>query len=176
MKFLLLLLIASFGFVNNCHSQEENIDSTLNNIWNKKNSVYIELLGVGATASINYLRKIPLNKNNGILLGIGYADFVGDFEIFQPLIPARVLYYHQFKRSLLAGGVDWATYVNYSNPYTSNKKYEGLDYWGIFEIDYQYHFNQRYFASAGFVINFYESEGIWQNWEPWGHLQFGYKF
>ena len=146
------------------------------NYFEKNNYVYIEFLGVGLSATANYLRKISIAKNTGILVGIGLGDFVGTYELFAPLIPVRLLVYHHFRRSLITGGVDIASFAMYKNDYTPSRDFDRFEQWGLFEVDYQYHFSKRWYGGIGIIQSFYDSTGDFSLWPPFGHLQAGYKF
>lgn len=80
-QIITLISLLIFGSLN----AQENKDEDSTKIGIRKNSIYIEAIGVGIVGSINYDRIIPISNKTGIVLryGINYKGYpIGEVDAF----------------------------------------------------------------------------------------------
>ena len=132
----------------------------------KKNSVYTEVLGLGALYSINYDRNIHFNENLGITLGIGTNTLLFDYKYSPaPGIPVRICGFYQIKKHTIESGVGSTTFFISSGTHVA-----------IFgQIGYKYSIiRDNFYIGIAFTPIFYDNGDFM--FFPWAALKFGYKF
>lgn len=150
----------------------------------KKNSVYLELVGIGGYGSINYERNFYITENNGINAGLGISYFQNN-DIQYPGIPFRLNYFYKMNRHNFSTGFAFRffqTEVTFFPSYDSSLYGSDIPTLveivaGIFAFTLEYRYSiskDKFFIGMGltpFIGRSY-ANGI----KLWGEVQIGYKF
>ena len=168
MRFILtLLLVVSFSLSSIAH---------LNDSIQKKNSVFIELLGIGGYGSLNFQREFIQVKKIKIGVRIGFSTYnLSDFTTqFNPdiIIPIAINAQYGNKNNLELGlGQVISNIVETNSISFSPERTTTLH--GNFTIGYRY---QKPKGGFIFRLNYSPIVESYQDYQHWGGISFGYAF
>ena len=137
-----------------------------------KNSIYLELGGLGGAYSINYERSFYFNTSFGLRAGIGFSPSLLDFE-FSPRFPVRTILFYEIKNHVIESGLGITTYMR---DYDIRREVTmEADIALLGQLGYRYNFkHSKGFAGIAFTPLLYEKnrDGIL----PWGAIKLGRRF
>jgi hypothetical protein len=108
--------------------------------------------------------------------GIGYAQFAGYYDEFDPLIPIRLLVYRDFGKNQVNSGIDFFGHASWTSwgVFGEERRFKSIEYGAVLESNYLYGLSKSWYTGAGILIGLFDTEfsakGIY------GQVQVGYKF
>jgi hypothetical protein len=165
--FLTLLFLFSFYF---------NSRANLDHSTSKKNSIYIELLGIGGYGSLNFQREFIQVKKVKIGFRLGLSTYnITDFTTqFNPdiIIPFAIHAQYGNKNNIELGLGQVITNIVETNPISFTPERTTAIH-ANFTIGYRY---QKPEGGFIFRINYSPIIESYQAYKHWGGLSFGYAF
>ncbi len=138
----------------------------------KKNDIYLELLGNGIGASLNYERQLNNNPSLGVRLGLGYYSGTEQFRVSIP-IGVNYLFKIGSKKSFLDAGIGgtWSEAAGLKEALAGVRDYNERIWSFVPSIGYRRHTqgNLMWRASLTPVINKYRVM-------PWVGFSIGKRF
>ena len=132
-----------------------------------RNSVFLELGGVGGHFSFNYDRTLFFSERFGLLFGLGFSPSLIDFE-FSPRLPIQLQLFYQRRRHVIQAGMAYTPYIK-----AARRGY--LEFALLAQVGYNYALaGGPYYVGIAFTPVL-RDQGL-ANFFPWGTIRFGYRF